>query len=357
MNRTEEMVKKILVVIPVLQVVLIAAFAALVSSVSNISIVSANDHSQLITDIYGWRDGHSSNLPHVYRWNRVLLALGEDVDGVERMYSTEAQVYVNSGWKRWEQVLTALKQVERANSITPPAYDGCIIDAAGIVREATQDSSDPYEMLLQWSVEGPDCDAGPLRLEERVSGVWDEVFSGLGGNRPLGEGTTYREGEYKEGVSAGGIREREFRLVASDGRISNVAVVDGSGFAPLNIWVQADRYLGIVVNWDAAPGASGWVTDYRVEWRDSDGTIKSVLKGGNTVTNHRIVGLNYTNFVPTPNGNLVEGETYTVRVVAVSGTGDDAEEVASVWSVPVTTYHVPLKIWIRLGTPTLNSTC
>lgn len=244
------MVKKISVAMPVLRLVLIAAFVASVASVasvSNISGVSANDHSQLIADIYEWRDapwteGKPDSLPHIYRWNRVLLALGEDVDVDDRMYSTEAQVYVNSGWTRWVRVLNALRQVERADGVTPPTYDSCVIRVAGGVRQTTSTSSDPdnpappHEMLLQWSVAGPGCEAGTTRsLEERVSGDWVEVFPNLAESKPLGESDTYREGEYKAGVLASGIRDREFRLVASDGRISNITVVDASGFAPLNI--------------------------------------------------------------------------------------------------------------------------
>lgn len=89
-----------------------------------------------------------------------------------------------------------------------------------------------------------------------------------------------------------------------------------------------------------------------MEWRDSAGSIKSVLQGNND-THHRIAGLNYPGDVPTLNGNLVEGETYTVRVVAVP-TASDATEVPSAWSAPVKTFHVPLKLWFTAGTPRFN---
>ncbi|MCY4258292.1 MAG: hypothetical protein OXE04_08470, partial [bacterium] len=70
----------------------------------------------LVADVRGFAGEVSSGVEHVGRWNRVLVAFGEDVLGFvgEPMGVVEAQGYVDRGWVRWEPVVVALKELEVA---------------------------------------------------------------------------------------------------------------------------------------------------------------------------------------------------------------------------------------------------
>ena len=76
-------------------------------------------YADLIAKVTEWRnDQRYKHLkPHTDRWDRVLKALGETVADttLTAMPADEAQGYADrgSGWERWVEVATALKEIER----------------------------------------------------------------------------------------------------------------------------------------------------------------------------------------------------------------------------------------------------
>ena len=80
-------------------------------------------YAQLITKMYGWRNDPKwkSYKAHTDRWDRALLAFGEDVEdaSLTPMAAEQAQVFADRGWKRWVEVAKALHQIEAAH-LSPP---------------------------------------------------------------------------------------------------------------------------------------------------------------------------------------------------------------------------------------------
>ncbi len=72
----------------------------------------------LIADVRLYAAEVDNGSAHVERWNRVLLAFGEDVEGFTGtpMTATEAQTYANRGWSRWDPVTAALEALEAQQS-------------------------------------------------------------------------------------------------------------------------------------------------------------------------------------------------------------------------------------------------
>ena len=73
------------------------------------------DYSKLKSRVKMWAGEQDANSDHAQRWNRVLAALG-DQDAIHGGYSpmtaSEAQTYADNGWTRWDDVVTALSEIE-----------------------------------------------------------------------------------------------------------------------------------------------------------------------------------------------------------------------------------------------------
>ncbi len=76
----------------------------------------------LVADVRGYAAETDNGVAHVRRWNRVLLALGEDVPGFSGtpMSATEAQGHAQTFWSvRWDPVVVALQKLEVVAQQTP----------------------------------------------------------------------------------------------------------------------------------------------------------------------------------------------------------------------------------------------
>ena len=75
-------------------------------------------HADLIAQMYEWRNDPqwASYKSHTDRWDRALLAFGEEVDdpSLTAMAAAEAQGYAARGWQRWVPVGAALEELESA---------------------------------------------------------------------------------------------------------------------------------------------------------------------------------------------------------------------------------------------------
>ena len=81
----------------------------------------ARKYAGLISRMYEWRndrqwagDPNWNSKPHTDRWDRALLAFGEEVADttLTAMPASEAQGYADRGWTRWVEVATALREIE-----------------------------------------------------------------------------------------------------------------------------------------------------------------------------------------------------------------------------------------------------
>ncbi|MCY4257846.1 MAG: hypothetical protein OXE04_06090, partial [bacterium] len=70
--------------------------------------------ADLIASVRGYTAETQHGDAHVQRWNRVLIAFGETVNGFTGtpMGATEAKTYADRGWTRWDPVVTALEALE-----------------------------------------------------------------------------------------------------------------------------------------------------------------------------------------------------------------------------------------------------
>ena len=79
-----------------------------------------------VTEVTGWRDAHSQNADHVLRWNKVLVALGEDVGDstIKATTVSEAQAnkdkYIGDRWIRVTATLQALAQCASSDTTADP---------------------------------------------------------------------------------------------------------------------------------------------------------------------------------------------------------------------------------------------
>ena len=79
-----------------------------------------------VTEVTGWRDAHSQNADHVLRWNKVLVALGEDVGDstIKATTVSEAQAnkdkYIGDRWTRVTATLQALAQCASSDTTADP---------------------------------------------------------------------------------------------------------------------------------------------------------------------------------------------------------------------------------------------
>ncbi len=75
-------------------------------------------YSVLIAQMYQWRNDPDwkDHKSHTDRWDRALLALGEEVadQTLTPMTAAEAQAFVDSGMERWHSVARALREIESA---------------------------------------------------------------------------------------------------------------------------------------------------------------------------------------------------------------------------------------------------
>ena len=91
------------------------------------------DDAITVAEVTGWRDAFPDDADHVLRWNRVLAALGEDIDATP-MTAAEAQTinnqFNNDRWDRTTRTLEAMAQC--ANPAPTPEIS---IAAAGSITE------------------------------------------------------------------------------------------------------------------------------------------------------------------------------------------------------------------------------
>ncbi len=75
-------------------------------------------YADLIAQMYEWRNDPQwvSYKAHTDRWDRALLAFGEEVSDqtLSPMTAVEAQGYADRGWERWVSVAAALLEIEAA---------------------------------------------------------------------------------------------------------------------------------------------------------------------------------------------------------------------------------------------------
>ena len=73
------------------------------------------DYSELKARVRTWAGEQGPGSDHAQRWNRVLAALGDQDamdDGHSPMTASEARGYAENGWTRWDDVVTALTEIE-----------------------------------------------------------------------------------------------------------------------------------------------------------------------------------------------------------------------------------------------------
>ena len=73
------------------------------------------DYSELKAKVRTWAEEQDSESDHAQRWMRVLAALGDEDairDGHSPMSAAEAQAHADKGWTRWDDVVTALTELE-----------------------------------------------------------------------------------------------------------------------------------------------------------------------------------------------------------------------------------------------------
>ncbi len=94
------------------------------------------EYADLIAQMYEWRNDPQwkENNAHTDRWDRALLAFGEDVSDqtLTAMTATEAQGYADRGWTRWVDVAAALRELEnRAPTVAASLSDATIVNESG----------------------------------------------------------------------------------------------------------------------------------------------------------------------------------------------------------------------------------
>ena len=109
------------------------------------------EYADLIADVSQWRNDPAwvDDKTHTDRWDRVLLALGEEVTDttLTPMTAAEAQELADRGWQRWVRVAEALTEIESAGQQqqeTPnsaPTVSGAIADATIVNESGTQQVS------------------------------------------------------------------------------------------------------------------------------------------------------------------------------------------------------------------------
>ena len=80
-------------------------------------------YADLVTQMYEWRNDPqwSGYKAHTDRWDRALLAFGEEVSDttLTPMTAAEAQAFADRGWSRWVDVAKALREIEAAANQAP----------------------------------------------------------------------------------------------------------------------------------------------------------------------------------------------------------------------------------------------
>ncbi len=85
---------------------------------NNESAEDTDPNADLIADVRGYAAETDEGQAHVDRWMRVLAAFGDN-NGHEPMTATEAKTYADRGWFRWDPVVTALTELEAAQTTEP----------------------------------------------------------------------------------------------------------------------------------------------------------------------------------------------------------------------------------------------
>ena len=126
---------------------------------------SVENYADLIARMYEWRDDPvwGRYKSHTDRWDRALLALGETVTDttLTPLTAAEAQVFVDRGWTRWVDVVTALEDIESRDQ------QQSVINGAPTVSDAIADATIVSESgTLQVSLSGvfSDADSDPLTV-------------------------------------------------------------------------------------------------------------------------------------------------------------------------------------------------
>ena len=91
-----------------------------------------------VAEVTGWRDAHSQNADHVLRWNKVLVALGEDVGDSTIKATTIAQALANKNkhiGDRWTRVTATLRALAQCPSNAELAYPEISVTAGSDVTE------------------------------------------------------------------------------------------------------------------------------------------------------------------------------------------------------------------------------
>ena len=108
------------------------------------------NYADLIADVYQWRNDPAwvNDRAHTDRWDRVLLALGEDVsdETLTPMTAAEAQELADKGWQRWVRVAEALTEIEGGGqqqepTNTVPTVSSAIADATIVNESGTRQVS------------------------------------------------------------------------------------------------------------------------------------------------------------------------------------------------------------------------
>ena len=111
----------------------------------------AGSYAELIAQMYQWRNDPdwAHHKSHTDRWDRALLAFGEEVEDetLTPMTAAEAQAFADSGMDRWVDVAAALREIEADNQQQDPPANraptvaSALADVSGLEAGGTRDVS------------------------------------------------------------------------------------------------------------------------------------------------------------------------------------------------------------------------
>ena len=102
-------------------------------------------YADLIARMYEWRNDPDwvSYKAHTDRWDRALLAFGEEVSDttLTTMTAAEAQAFADRGWSRWVDVAKALREIEAAATNQAPTVSAALGDVTIVNQSGTKQVS------------------------------------------------------------------------------------------------------------------------------------------------------------------------------------------------------------------------
>ena len=142
-------------------------------------------YAGLVSKMYEWRDDPrwSGDRAHTDRWDRALVALGEDVGdpSLDAMTADEAQGYADRGWERWVDVAGAMRELERQQTRPEQPQTQAQSLYAGLVSKMYEWRDDP-----QWSGDRAHTDRWDRALLALGEDVGDGSLTAMGADEAQG---------------------------------------------------------------------------------------------------------------------------------------------------------------------------